>query len=93
MAIQCEFLLNKTDMKINITNDNNKTIKIQVPNKFAIFVLKRFLYSKAHKEGTRLTHKQKKLISKLFRKNRKKLKGWKLVEVLSSDGDKVDIYL
>lgn len=80
-------------MKINITNDNNKTIKIQVPNKFAIFVLKRFLYSKARKEGTKMTHEQKKLIRKLLKVNRKKLKGWQLVEVLNADGDKIEIYL
>ena len=80
-------------MRINITNDNKKTIKIQVPNKFAIFVIKRFLYSKAHKEGTKMTHEQKKLIRKLLKENRKKLKGWQLVEVLSADGDKIEIYL
>lgn len=80
-------------MRINITNDNKKTIKIQVPNKYAIFVIKRFLYSKVYKEGSKITHEQKKLIRKLLKVNRKKLKGWQLVEVLNADGEKIEIYL
>ena len=80
-------------MRIFATSDDNKSIKIIVPNKFAIFVLKRFLYSKAHTEGTKMTHEQKKLIRKLLKENRKKLKGWQLIEVISADGDKIEIYL
>lgn len=82
-------------MLIDISKTAKKPLKLKIPlsTTITILIIKFFIYKKLRENGIKLSRKQKRAISKAIRYNKKILKGYKIVEVSSADGEKVDIYL
>jgi len=80
-------------MKVLITKDQRRPIKILAPNKLVLFIIKRAIISNAKSTNRPLERSQKRKLKKILKICLKTYNNWKLVEVISSSGEKIEVYL
>ena len=68
------------------SNDRRSPIKLRFPTPLALKVLSK-------KGGVSLTRKQAAMFAGELRRFKKRHKDWKLIEVISADGERVEITL
>jgi len=82
-------------MKISIKDRDHKAFVIRIPigTYLGLCIIKSVIFSKLRKNGVKLCREQKKKISKGLKQSTKFLKGQKIVDVVSAEGDQIKIWL
>ena len=80
-------------MKITISKSNKKQFNIFIPNKVAYLVIIQSIRKYTQDDDEPITMEQKKQLSKFLKDNIKNYKNWQLVEVLTSRGEIIEVYI